>query len=53
MKKQNKGLGTTQKQASNRNVTAFSKEGVSISMRNKRKSVEMRVRGFKQSYNGL
>ena len=53
MKKWKREVGTITKQASNRDITAFSKEGVSICMWNKEKSVEMSIRGFKQHNNDI
>jgi len=53
MKKWEREVGTTEKQASNADVTAFSKGGESICMQNGQKSVEMRVRSLKQSHNGV
>ena len=53
MKKWKREVGTITKQPSKRDVTAFSKEGESICMQNRKKSVEMSIRGFKQSHNGV
>jgi len=53
MKKWNREVGTITKQALNRDITAFFREGLSISMWNKQKDAEMPVRGFKQRNNGI
>ena len=53
MKKQNREVGTITKQALNRDVDAYSKRGVSISMWNEQKDAEISIGGFKRHNNGI